>query len=126
MLNSETDLPELVLWKPASIQKLISIDEELMKKPSEPSEVDDDPELVPGQLNYTVRFFVSLLINALLLDLYAIQIYSEHVTCLSESGADSTALIKKALLIGLFPLLADIVVSNICSIYYRARATRDA
>ena len=126
MLNSETDLPEPVLWKPASIQKLISIDEELMKKPSEPSEVDDDPELVPGQLNYTVRFFVSLLINALLLDLYAIQIYSEHVTCLSESGADSTALIKKALLIGLFPLLADIVVSNICSIYYRARATRDA
>ena len=105
---------------------MISNDDALIEKHSEPSEIEEEPEPEAEYPNYAIKYLISLLINALLLDLYVVQIYSEHVTCLTQEGANSTRLIKQALLLGLAPLIADIVVSNICSIYYRSKATRDA
>ena len=72
---------------------------------------------------WIINYMLSLLCNALLISLYVVQVFTEHVDCFTPIGINILYDIKLSYQVGLFVLIVDTVNSNIISVYLRYKAS---
>ena len=72
---------------------------------------------------WIINYMLSLLCNTLLISLYVVQVFTEHVDCFTPIGINILYDIKLSYQVGLFVLIVDTVNSNIISVYLRYKAS---
>ena len=76
-------------------------------------------------MTYSVYYICSLLVNVLLTALYVVQVFTSHAACLSQTGNNITYHFEVAFYVGLVPLIAEILNSNIYAIYHRQKVEQE-
>ena len=64
-------------------------------------------------------YITNLLVNVFLLALYIVQLYAEHLQCVSESGRNVTSTFDFAFRFGFIVLACDTANSSILRIFFR-------
>ena len=86
------------------------------------SEVSESVFALNWVLQYLTYFSCYLTCNVLLLALYAIQVFSEHSQCKTQSGADVTKSFEFAFNLGFTILAIDGFNTNVLNIFFQFKA----
>ena len=86
------------------------------------SEVSESVFALNWVLQYLTYFSCYLTCNVLLLALYAIQVFSEHSPCKTQSGADVTKSFEFAFNLGFTILAIDGLNTNVLNIFLQFKA----
>ena len=92
------------------------------QEPSIVSEVNQSVFALNWVLQYLTYFSCYLTCNVLLLALYAIQVFSEHSQCKTQSGADVTKSFEFAFNLGFTILAIDGLNTNVLNIFLQFKA----
>ena len=71
--------------------------------------------------SYIGYYIAHLLLNALLMSLYTVQVAANHSLCITRSGLDVTEYFDFTFYMGFFLLLAEFINAHVLCIYFRSQ-----